>query len=109
MAKTQEELIKEICSLHKQAQTLCNAFQLQEASVNAANTHCTIIRWALVGACTQIANQSKNQNCSSTKVKACFLTLPELKAAHEEEEGKKAVPGSKSCKSSGKASGDRST
>lgn len=48
MSKTQEELIEEIRALHQQAHTLCNAFQLQEVSADAANAHCTIIRCALV-------------------------------------------------------------
>ena len=50
MPKTQEELIEEICALHQQAHTLCNAFQLKEVSADAANAHCTIIRCALVDA-----------------------------------------------------------
>ena len=52
----------------------------------AANAHCTIIQRGMADANKQIENLTKKKTRTSTKVKARFGTLPELKAAFQEEE-----------------------
>ncbi|KAM6491483.1 hypothetical protein JOM56_013052 [Amanita muscaria] len=61
----------------------------KDAALLAANAHCTIIQRCMADANKQIENLTKKKTRTSTKVKACFGTLPELKAAFEEEEAQR--------------------
>ena len=76
--KSFPELLSEINNLQDQVQQ-------KDTKLLAANTHCTIIQQGMADANKQIESLTKKKTCTSTKVKACFGTLSELKAAFQEE------------------------
>lgn len=84
--KPHSELLEEVRTLHLQVQQLCDALQIQEASIQAANVHCMIIKCTLAGIHEQLANTVKKKECGLKKVKARVLTLPQLKDAFDAEE-----------------------
>ena len=58
----------------------------KEAELGVANAHCTIIQRALNDANVRVENLTKKKTRASGKTKACFGTLPELKAAFDVED-----------------------
>lgn len=92
-AKSHSELLEDVQVLRSQVQQLCDALQIQDASIQAANAHCTIIKHTLADVRQQLANTVKKKERGSKKTKAHYLTLPRLKAvfdaADEERKWKK--------------------
>ena len=80
--KSFPELLSELNDLRSQVRH-------KDAELLAANAHCTIIQRGMADANKQIENLTKKKTRTSTKVKARFGTLPELKAAFEEEEAQR--------------------
>jgi len=85
-AKSHDELLKEVRALRQQVQSLCDELKMKDASMKAANAHCSIIKRVLSNTHTQLANTMKRKERGSTKVKAHFLTLPKLKEQFDEDE-----------------------
>ena len=56
---------------------------VEEASTQAANAHCTIVKRALTDCRTQLQNLSKTKERGSSKIKARFLTGEGLREAFE--------------------------
>jgi hypothetical protein len=80
--KSFPELLSELSELRTQVQQ-------KDAELLATNAHCTIIQRGMADANKQIENLTKKKTRTSTKVKARFETLPELKAAFQEEEAQR--------------------
>jgi hypothetical protein len=80
--KSFPELLSELNDLRAQVRQ-------KDAELLAANAHCTIIQRGMADANKQIENLTKKKTRTSTKVKARFGTLPELKAAFQEEEAQR--------------------
>ena len=57
-----------------------------KAQLRAAEAHCTIMAQALADANAQLASMSKKKMRSTTKIKARFVALPELRDTFEAEE-----------------------
>ena len=81
--KSPEDLVNEVQELWQQLHALYDAFQMQEASTQAANAHCTIVKHALTDCRTQLQNLSKTKERGSSKIKARFLTGEGLREAFE--------------------------
>ena len=84
--KSPEELVNEVQELRQQLRAVYDAFQMQEASTQAANAHCTIVKRALTDCRTQVQNLSKIKERGSSKIKARFLTGEGLREAFEAED-----------------------
>ena len=85
-SKDRDELLEEVLALRQQLQKLCNAFDMQAASIRAANAHCTIVKHALEDCRTQLQNNTKKRERGSSKVKARYLTTPSLREASDIED-----------------------
>jgi hypothetical protein len=74
--------------LHKCVTVLCEALQFQYTQTSASNAHCIIANHQIEDPQVQLVNTKKqNMHARSTlKVKAHFLTLPELKNTFESQE-----------------------
>jgi hypothetical protein len=87
--KSRDEMQQELVALRKHIHGLCDALEVQNSLTQAANSHCTtrIMKRAVGDPSlqTQLSNVKKQKTRGSTKVKARFLTLPELKAAFQVE------------------------
>ena len=88
--KSHHDLQEELYSLRKHIHLLCNALQVQDSLKRAADAHCTIMKRTVSDLRMQLTNMKKQTNHGSTKVKAWFLTLPELKDSFEVEEAERA-------------------
>ena len=60
-SKSRNELLEEVLTLRQQLRKLCGAFDMQAASIRAANAHCTIVKRALEDCRTQIQNNTKKR------------------------------------------------
>ena len=76
------ELIAELNQLR-------DSLKQKEAEIQAANAHCTIMKRALSDANTRVDNLKKKKTRGSTKVKARWIALPELKEAIYAEEAER--------------------
>ncbi|KAM6496755.1 hypothetical protein JOM56_007228 [Amanita muscaria] len=85
-SKSRDELLEEVLTLRRQLQKLCDAFDMQAASIRAANAHCTIVKRALEDCRTQLQNNTKKKERGSSKVKARYLTAPSLREAFDIED-----------------------
>ncbi|KAF8337758.1 hypothetical protein F5887DRAFT_890433, partial [Amanita rubescens] len=81
-----EELVNKVQELQQQLCAVYDAFWMQEASTQAANAHCAIVKHALTDCRTQVQNLSKTKECGSSKIKAQFLTGEGLREAFEAED-----------------------
>lgn len=91
-AKSLPQLLEEVRVLRSQVRQLCDTLQIRDASIEAANAHCTIIKRALADVRQQLANTVKKKERGSKKTKARYLTLPGLRAvfdANDEERKRK--------------------
>ena len=88
--KSYQDLQEEVYALQKLTHPLCDALQVQDSLKRAADAHCTIMKQAVSDLRVQLNNMKKKANCGSTKVKARFLTLPQLKDSFEVEEVERA-------------------
>jgi DDE superfamily endonuclease len=77
--KSFPELISELNLLR-------DSLRKSQSELRAANAHCTIVQRKLGDNSVQIDNLTKKKSRGSTKVKARFVSLPELKEAFEAEE-----------------------
>ena len=59
---------------------------MQEASTQAANAHCTIVKRALTDCRTQLQNSNKTRERGSSKIKAQFLSGEKMREAFEAED-----------------------
>ncbi|KIL54744.1 hypothetical protein M378DRAFT_91977 [Amanita muscaria Koide BX008] len=87
--KSPEELVNEIQELRQQLRAVYDAFRMQEASTQAANAHCTIVKRALTDCRTQLQNLNKTKERGSSKIKARFLTGEGLREAFEAEDAER--------------------
>ena len=85
-SKSRNELLEEVLTLRQQLRKLCGAFDMQAASIRAANAHCTIVKRPLEDCRTQIQNNTKKRERGSSKVKARYLTAPSLREAFDIED-----------------------
>ena len=83
---TYEDLVYKVKIMQKHINTLSGALRVQECHTKAANAHCTKPKCAISDLQTQLDNIKKQKVQKSVKVKAWFLTLPELKDTFEAEE-----------------------
>ncbi|KIL58603.1 hypothetical protein M378DRAFT_86304 [Amanita muscaria Koide BX008] len=81
--KSHEALLNEVRELRQQLHTVYDAFRMQEASTEAANAHCTIVKRALADCRTQLQNSNKTRERGSSKIKARFLSGEKMREAFE--------------------------
>src|SRR5436190_572514 len=77
--QSESELRTELCLLCQQNLALSHTMTMQSAELEASNAHCTIVQSEITDLCTQLANWHEKKTRPSTKLKAHFVTLPELK------------------------------
>jgi len=83
---SQEELIEQISLLQTQAEALTHTLEMSKAEAQAAGSHCTIIQCELTDTKTKLANANKKRNRGLTKIKARFVTGPDLKDQFDKDE-----------------------
>ncbi|KAG6887876.1 hypothetical protein C0992_010389 [Termitomyces sp. T32_za158] len=84
--KTLPKAIGELCLLRRQMKAYEDLIASLKANGHASDAHCTLARREIGDVCTQLDNVKKKKLRGSTKVKAQFLTHPELKETFEKEE-----------------------
>ncbi|KAG6886415.1 hypothetical protein C0992_004056 [Termitomyces sp. T32_za158] len=84
--KNPSKLLSEVHSLCRQMKAYKDTIANLEAQLTASNVHCTLVCHELGDVQTQLDNVKRRKTCGSTKIKAWFLTHPELKEALETEE-----------------------
>ncbi|KAG6876505.1 hypothetical protein C0992_012680 [Termitomyces sp. T32_za158] len=84
--KSPPELLSDVRHLRMQMKACLNRISGLEAELAASNSHCTLMRRELSDFRTKLDNTRAKKTRGSTKIKACFLTHPELKEAFEKEE-----------------------
>ncbi|KAG6875193.1 hypothetical protein C0992_004834 [Termitomyces sp. T32_za158] len=84
--KSPPELLSDVRHLCMQMRACLNRILGLEAELTVSNSHCTLMRHELSDFRTKLDNTRAKKTWGSTKIKACFLTHPELKEAFEKEE-----------------------
>ncbi|KAG6824179.1 hypothetical protein H0H92_007768 [Tricholoma furcatifolium] len=84
--KSWDDLFMEVRQLRGEVGALKTQLRLTKSELNGANTHCSVIQQELMSTLVRLENTRKKMTRGSTKIKACFVTHPELKVAFEEEE-----------------------
>lgn len=72
-SKSRDELLEEVLTLRQQLQKLCDAFDMQAASIRTANAHCTIVKRALEDCRTQLQNNTKKKSEDRQRIKHDIL------------------------------------
>ena len=93
MLKTKEDLFSELQRMHQQNLTLLQTIQMLSSELEAANMHCMMAQNEISALRTQLDGQKKKRGGKSTKLRARFVTLPELQSdfeRHEAEQQRKA-------------------
>lgn len=83
MASSKEELWEHIQQIYTQNKTLTEAIAMQTVQVNTVNAHCTIAQRENQDWCVKAENKRRKKTCTSTKVKACYVTALEFKESFE--------------------------
>ncbi|KAH0587353.1 hypothetical protein H2248_006153 [Termitomyces sp. 'cryptogamus'] len=84
--KSSPELLSDVHALCIQMKAYEDKILGLEAQLAASNAHCMLVHHELGDIWTQLDNVKTKKTHGSTKIKACFLTHPELKEAFEKEE-----------------------
>ena len=103
MALTKEELWNELQRMYQQDTALFESNRMLTSQLEAANAHCTLAMRALSQSRLELDNvKKKKQPQKSVKLRARFVTLPELKEdfekAEEERREKEKAEGEKLAK-----------
>ncbi|KAH7917731.1 DDE-domain-containing protein, partial [Leucogyrophana mollusca] len=89
MTLSKEELWNELQRMYTQNKTLVTTITMLTGEIQAANSHCTLARRELAASRLELANQKKKKRRKSTKLRARFVTLPELEEDFNKEEAER--------------------
>jgi hypothetical protein len=89
MGLSKEELWNELQRVHQQNSVLIASNQMVTLQLEAANTHCTLAKQALSQSRLELDNVKKKQPRQSVKLRARFVTMPELLEDYEKSELKR--------------------
>ncbi|KAG6824269.1 hypothetical protein H0H92_007398, partial [Tricholoma furcatifolium] len=84
--KSKDDLFEELWALRVEVVVLKQKIDFERAMRTACEAHCTMIQAELGETLTRLQNTRQKKTRGSTKIKAWFVTHPELKEAFEKEE-----------------------